>query len=442
MITGAPKGFLMENASEEGIDATMITSGPPGRTDTDDEDIDGGETMDRDSLPTPDDEEDDDAPTVDGAEPADGPTVQRDFRDKPKRSGIKRNVPAPAALSAKIQAPAVSELRKPRASRKTPGAGTPIPNVLQALVGQGGGAEMPRGPRTEDSSAQTLPERPAVQVPQQMPPGYAADASGMPLAAQQVQLPPPGYGGYGPQGYPQQYPQQPYQYPPGYPQQQQMSPGALYQLTPYGAPPPQPMSLTGQMRLFEVDEMPSQYRLGSGAARGVRLAIAAVLAVSVAAAVTFFVIRSTKDMAPTFGTIKVESVPLGAEVSYDGTKLAGVTPMTIDKVPLGTRHEIKVELARHKAFVDSVDIPKDGGDVQVNALMKPITGKLVVNTTPANAEIWIDNQLRGRAPTTLSDIDMATAKVVELKLKDYQPYTQKLEWPANGEIDIDRKLQK
>jgi hypothetical protein len=129
-------------------------------------------------------------------------------------------------------------------------------------------------------------------------------------------------------------------------------------------------------------------------------------------------------------------------VSYDGTKLAGLTPMHIDKVPLGTRHEIKVELARHKAFVDNVDIPKNGGEVTLNAALKPITGKLVVVTQPDGAEIRIDGQLRGRAPTTINDIDMASAKTVELRLKDYQPYIQNLEWPANGEIDIDKKLQK
>ena len=220
-----------------------------------------------------------------------------------------------------------------------------------------------------------------------------------------------------------------------------MSPGALYQLTPYGSPPPQPMSLTGQMRLFEVDELPSQYKVQRNT-RWLKVAIAGILAVSAAAGVTFFVIRGSRELSPSVASIRVESVPMGAEVSYDGTKLSGLTPMTIDQVPNGTRHEIKVELARHRAFVDSIDVPKTGGEVQVNAVMKPITGKLVVNSTPANAEIWIDGQLRGRAPTTIADIDMASARTLELRLKDYQPYTQKLEWPASGEIDIDHKLQR
>jgi hypothetical protein len=72
--------------------------------------------------------------------------------------------------------------------------------------------------------------------------------------------------------------------------------------------------------------------------------------------------------------------------------------------------------------------------------MTPITGKLRVITQPDGAEIWIDGKLRGRAPTTIADIDMGSAKVLELRLKDHQPYMQSLEWPANGEININQKL--
>jgi hypothetical protein len=111
-------------------------------------------------------------------------------------------------------------------------------------------------------------------------------------------------------------------------------------------------------------------------------------------------------------------------------------------VPVGTRHEIEVELARYKPHVETVDVPKRGGEVPVKAFLTPITGKLRVVTQPDGAEIWIDGTLRGRAPGTITDIDMASAKVLELRLKDYQPYVQKLEWPKNGEININQKLQR
>ena len=66
------------------------------------------------------------------------------------------------------------------------------------------------------------------------------------------------------------------------------------------------------------------------------------MAVSAAAGVTFFIIKATRDKPPAVGSIRVDSVPAGAEVTFDGTRLAGVTPMTIDHVPVGTRHEVKV----------------------------------------------------------------------------------------------------
>jgi hypothetical protein len=201
------------------------------------------------------------------------------------------------------------------------------------------------------------------------------------------------------------------------------------------------MTLTGQLRLFEADELPAHYNVSSGP-RWIKLLIAGILAISVAAGVTFFIIKSTRDTTPTVGRVNIESVPAGAEVVFDGTRLAGSTPMTVDSVPVGTRHEIRVELARHKPYVETVDIPKNGGEVPVKAMMIPITGKLRVISTPDGAEIWIDGKLRGRAPMTIADIDMGSAKLVELRLKDHKPYQQSLTWPANGEINIDAKLQK
>lgn len=221
-----------------------------------------------------------------------------------------------------------------------------------------------------------------------------------------------------------------------------MSPGGLYQFQPQGHPAPTPMTLTGQMRLFEVDELPSQYKLGAARRRWFTYIVAGLIAVSVAAAATFFIMKSTRDSAPTVGSVHIESVPAGAQVTFDGTRLTDTTPLTIDSVPIGGRHEVKVELPRHKAYTDTVDIPKNGAEVPVMALLEPITGKLVINSVPGGAEIRINEQIRGRTPTTINDVDMSSSRRVELRLKEYQPYVQDLEWPANGQIQIDVKLKR
>ncbi len=460
---GSPLGGFMMDSGDDGVDATLVTDIPRPEPDTDvgNEPSGGGDVGD---------EDEEDLPTLPG-----------DFTPaRPKVSG-RRQAP-PAALAAKIHAPAVSELRKPRASKRTPQGGVPQQaNVLQQIVNRQSNEPMPV-PRAQPATQPPLPPPPQPQQqsmqpqpvahepppPQQFPyatPGqqgaYATDASGMPMGLPTGQLPAQQYPGYPPQqGYPppqypqQGYPQPQYQYPPGYPQphyqypqeytqqpqQQPMTPGALYQFAPGQA---KPMTLTGQMRLFEVDELPSQYKLGAARKRWFTYIVAGIIAVSAAAGVTFMIIRSTQNTAPSSGRVRIDSVPAGAEVTFDGTRLTEKTPVTVEGVPVGSRHEVKVELARHKAYSDAeVDVPKQGGEVNVMALLKPVTGKLKINSQPGGAEIWVNGQQRGRTPTTINDVDMDSSRRIELRLKDYAPYVQDLDWPSSGEINIDARFKR
>jgi len=164
--------------------------------------------------------------------------------------------------------------------------------------------------------------------------------------------------------------------------------------------------------------------------------------VVLAAVVTFLIIKSSREDAPVIGSVRVESVPPGAEVIFDGTRLAQTTPLTIDRVELGSQHELRVEMARHKPYLETIDMPRKGGEYPVMALLRPITGKIVINTRPGGAEIRINDQVRGVTPLTLNDVDMATAKKIELRLKDYQPIVKALDWPANGQINIDEPFRK
>jgi hypothetical protein len=250
------------------------------------------------------------------------------------------------------------------------------------------------------------------------------------------------------QGYPQGFPQAAYPVMPAYPQgypppppPNTVTPGALYQFTPYGQQP-KPMSLTGQLRLFEADEMPAQYLLSGSGAKWIKLVIATIIAVSAAAGVTFFIIRSTRDTTPSTGSIQIISTPPRADVLYDDQRLTGVTPMTIDNVPVGTRHQIKVELPRHKPFTETVDIPKTGGQKTVTAVLDPLTGKLIVNTVPDGADVVINGQIRGRTPTAITDVDMESAVQVELRLKGYQPVIKPLDWPPSATIQLQEKFER
>ena len=67
---------------------------------------------------------------------------------------------------------------------------------------------------------------------------------------------------------------------------------------------------------------------------------------------------------------------------YDGQRMSEKTPLTIEGIQIGTRHQIRVELAKHKPHLEDVDIPKSGAEVPVMALMHPVTGKMLQWESP------------------------------------------------------------
>ncbi|MGE0870538.1 MAG: serine/threonine-protein kinase [Kofleriaceae bacterium] len=365
-LINAPGGGYMVDAyagSDDTYDATLVT-GPSAH------DIEGRSDGEGDTATGPpmglvDDEED--APTLSRELKAEHITGARPV------AGLRS---PPPALAANIQVPAVSELRKRRASRRTPPDGVTPPSALQRIVGR-------------------FPE----PVPEPRPGGAAQPSSRMSLDDAAT--------------------------PPVYP----------------FPPAPVPASLTHQLRLFEVDEIPSHFKIGGNARRWVPYLAAGLVAVSIAAGATFFIIRAIRDR-QAIGSIHVESDPRGAAVSYDGTTFTKRTPLTIEGVPVGTRHEITVELPRHTPHVATVDIPGGGGEVSIVAKLEPISGKLIVNSQPGGAEIWIDGRFRGRTPTTISDVDMNAARHIELRLANHQLWARDLAWPDDGRIEIDAKLQR
>ena len=444
LVTAAPTpGFMGDGG--DGVEATLVTAAPeqPAETDEiDDDDLDDSETLTTSRRPSPNDD--------DG-----GPTVQRDFRMR--RNTARSGAVPPPALAAKIQVPAVSELRKPKPSRKTPGVG--VPNILQQIVGSQPAPMPPTLPLQPQPQLPIAPPLPPMPTPAPLPaPPLAPSQQHQVMQAQPVYqtgpmpqmqtgpmqpgapltTPPPGtpiqmMPGVPPHLQPYQYPQQAgYGYP-------QATPSALYQFQ----PGPGTITPTGQLRLFDADELPPQYRMSRSVPQWIKVGLAGALAVSVAAGVTFFIIRSMQSSEPpVLATVHIDSVPHGADVYFDGTHLQGTTPLAVPNTPAGKTIEIRVELAHHKPFSESFSVPAQGGDVPFMADLKPLTGKLVIVSKPDGADVTIDGTLRGRTPLTVNDVDLDKAKVVELRLKDYQPFVQPLRWPASGEIDIDAKLQR
>jgi PEGA domain len=125
------------------------------------------------------------------------------------------------------------------------------------------------------------------------------------------------------------------------------------------------------------------------------------------------------------------------------TKLLNQTPLTVDGVPVGTRHAIRVELPGYTPFRQDVDMSRTGAEVSVMARLAAITGKIKANSVPQGAEVWVNGQPRGRTPAMINDVDIDSIYRVELRHKEYRPVVKDkkdLVWSPEGTLNIYEKL--
>jgi serine/threonine protein kinase len=400
--------------------------------------------------------------------------------------------PAHPALSARTPTPAVSELRRPRASRRTPAGGTPAQqaSVLQAIVGAHQSEPMPTRPvrgagAPSDGVPARLPEDVSASAPTEP---IGGRGGGIPTPLLTTPMPtPPVMVSSGPIMAPPQQPPQPHDRPSsqlGYnalPQPPETHPDAQLppHLQPYGLPHAaqtiapdvpfpssphndaipgamplgapldtplplqayQPVSFTKQLAALEVDEIPPHLRLSQGRANWLLRSLLAAVIVVGGVAAGMFVLRES-DRAMPSASLLIESVPPGATVTIDGARLSDPTPVPFASTGPGARHEIRVDLARHRPWSQTVVVPRRGGEVRVMAFLSLNTVRLRITSVPAGAEVHLNGQLRGYTPTVLTELDPDTTKSVELRLKDYAPEIRVLDWSRSTEADLEVRLHK
>jgi hypothetical protein len=134
----------------------------------------------------------------------------------------------------------------------------------------------------------------------------------------------------------------------------------------------------------------------------------------------------------TVGSIEVASSPTGSSVYLDGNYM-GQTPYNgyfdLTSVVQGT-HTLLVRQTDYRDYTQAVYV-NGGGVVTVNAVLTPngptpvpdTTGEIVVVSTPAGAELFLDNTFRGITPLTLSDIS-AGSHVIMARQAGYTDATQ------------------
>lgn len=137
------------------------------------------------------------------------------------------------------------------------------------------------------------------------------------------------------------------------------------------------------------------------------------------------VVEAAKDFAvpavtlvPADGLAFIRSRPSDASVTIDGV-FKGNTPLEVVLKP-DERHEITLFKAGYESASHTVRAGPNE-ETTVNLDLQPVTAQVLIQADPADAELYIDGILRGRANQTLELL--AVAQQIEIRKPGYVPYT-------------------
>ena len=345
---------------------------------------------------------------------------------------------AAPALSANVHQPAVSALRQPRESRRTPPGG-----VLASILS-------PPGADTRAPQVAMSPTTPLIGGPDVVGPGAPGAVGPGAVGPGAVGPGAVGPGAVGPGG-------------PGAPGPGAIGPGAIGSRPPpppagaaaHGAlvqpgpfPPPAPFSAFGPppatgpfttrqlAASLELDEIPDKFKIRRRRHPSpVWIAVGALVLAAVVASVLIAIYGtgSGESQAATTAPIEVVSSPPGAAVTVDGKAVDGKTPVTFQGTP-GRKVLIGLDLPGHQRWERELTIPPEGGAQQVVARLDPVVVKIKVRSTPPGAEVFVNDTSVGHTPLELGGLDPQSSKVIELRLRGYRPVRRTLEW-SKGETE-------
>lgn len=131
------------------------------------------------------------------------------------------------------------------------------------------------------------------------------------------------------------------------------------------------------------------------------------------------------DTAPSIiakmGTLTIETVPIEATVFINGKAQPGKTPMVVDGRPLGENLEIKIQKFGFESHTAAVTPTEESTPVSVT--LKAVPKKLVVDSEPKGATVWLAGKELGKTPLRVSKGTLTETFEMRIRKEGYSPYT-------------------
>ncbi|MGE3635663.1 MAG: protein kinase [Sandaracinaceae bacterium] len=144
----------------------------------------------------------------------------------------------------------------------------------------------------------------------------------------------------------------------------------------------------------------------------------------------------TPTDAPT-GFVRVSTDPAGARVTVDGRPHDEMTP-TIVQAPGGTTLHLALELDDHAPVEDDV-VVRGGETVQIDRALARLPGSLRITSTPSDAEVLLDGELRGRTPLELHELPRR-AIAVEVRADGHRSFETTVDLDATARAEVSPTL--
>jgi len=150
----------------------------------------------------------------------------------------------------------------------------------------------------------------------------------------------------------------------------------------------------------------------------------------------------TLVMIPTTGSIVVNSTPVGAAITLDGTETSQVTPHTFDALTPG-EHTVAVNLAGYEPASQTINVVAGSSvnaDFTLVEISNPTTGSIVVQSTPAGAAITLDGTETNQVTPHTFDALTPGKHTVAVNLAGYEPATQTVNVVAGSSVPAEFTL--
>jgi PKD repeat protein len=145
-----------------------------------------------------------------------------------------------------------------------------------------------------------------------------------------------------------------------------------------------------------------------------------------AGATTLVSAALTPILAPTTGSVNIQSTPAGANAFLDGT-LVGLTPVLVSGITPGS-HQVAIEMTGYNSYQETVTVSA-GATTLVSAVLTPGptatttmptpsptqtsagAGTLYIRSSPFGARVLVDDVYRGLTPLLLPNVPAGTRQV-------------------------------